>query len=216
MKASKIWYGCKKIRQCVDIEQQDLIEKLEIFRNMYGGRSRVAVRNGEYFLRKSAVTQFIKTFNLVSLCDVPVQDSNWLPISKLVQIFKIKAPDLHAQMHVLKDDDSMCAKNGMRLIQFRKTAHGRYVSLCLFNSYAAKQRLAKKLGIQIKNNGPYTMQYEWTDETNFSDDEIDTAILHLMKKNYKFITEEQCADALLSELPKTSEQILMKKLENVY
>ena len=113
-------------------------------------------------------------------------------------------------MHDLKNDETMRDKNGMPLIQFRKTSHGRYVSLCLFNSDEAKNKLAQKMGISINrfaNKVPYRMKYNWSEKREFSDNEIHNTIIRLMEKNYDFVSEIQCADALLSELPKSQQQI---------
>ena len=216
MSNNTMWLNYTRIQQRVDISFDDLVQKLGEFHNMWGGRKRVVVRNGEYLLNKNYVDEFIKKFNLVSLKDVPLQDKNWISAIRLSSVFRVHSARLVDFMRDLKDDPYMQDKSGMHLIQFRKTSNGRYVSLCLFNSDEAKNKFAKKIGLEtnrFSKKVPYRMQYDWSGKRKFSDNEIDNAIINLMNKNYDFVSEIQCADALLSELPKSQEQILEKQWE---
>ena len=216
MAGNVVWLNYKRIQLRVDITLDDLIENLKSFRDMRGGKKRVLFKRGEYFLNRDYVDEFITKFNLVSLKNVPLQDKNWISSRNLSHILHVNFSQLIKTMQSLKDDADMKDNNGMNLIQFRRTAQGRYISLCLFNSDEAKNKLATKVGKNINRFSakvPYKMQYNWSEKRKFSDDEIDSAIIRLIDKNYDFVSEMQCADALLSELPKSPQQILLAQLE---
>ena len=214
-----VWLARNRIQQHIDISVQDLENKLIEFRNMRGGKKRVLCRKGEYLLNKDYLDEFAQTYHLVRLDNVPLQDKNWISVPKISGILRASLYCVAEYMRKLKDDPCMRDSNGMPLIQFRKTSHGRYVALCLFNSNEAKHKLAEKMGIKtnrFSKKVPYTMQYNWSEKRRFSDSEIHDAIIRIMEKNYDFRSEFQCADALLSELPKSVEQKLLEQNEMVY
>lgn len=205
------WLNCHKLQQLIDIAPDDLLKKIREFHISNNCNGAVRVFGGEYFLAKDCVDEFIEKFNLKPLRNVPDQDNHWISVIKLSGIFRMRSWELVDLLRKFKDDACMRDANGMQLIQFRKTSHGRYVSLCLFNSNEAKCKFAEKIGIKtnmFSNKVPYKMRYDWSDKSKFSDQEIDDAIIRLMNKNYDFACETQCADALMSELPKSSDYII--------
>lgn len=212
---NKVWLNYTKIRKLVDISYDALVQNLQSYYDMRGGRKRVRLRDGEYFLCKDYVQEFIDKFGLVALDEVLECDARWIPVYRLSGLYNMKMPDLVHLVQQLKDKnvENMRDKNGMPLLQFRKSAKGRNVVLCLFNSNEARGKLADELGIKINmfhDKVPYKMQYNWSPRTRFSDDEIDRTILELMKQNYDFGTESERADALLSALPKSVARKLLK------
>ena len=215
---TNVWLDYDKIRANIDISRDALIQNLKSVYDTWGGRKRVLFRDGQYFLHKDYFDEFVNRFNLVNLKKVPVQDIHWTPVIRLVSLYQIPVYKIVKLVRDIKDKDlaSMRDEKGMPLIQFRRTAHGHNTALCLFNSNDARKKLATELGVKINTLSPikvpYKMQYNWSAKRKFSDDEIHNTIISLMEKNYDFVTESQCADALLSELPKSSHQILLAHL----
>lgn len=216
---TNVWLDYEKIRANVDISRDALIQNLKSVYDTRGGHKHVLFRDGQYFLHKDYFDEFVNRFNLVNLKKVPVQDYHWIPVVRLVSLYRIPVYKIVKLVRDIKDKDleSMRDEKGMHLIQFRRTAHGRNTVLCLFNSNDARKKLATELGVKINTLSPikvpYKMQYDWSEKRKFSDDEIHNTIISLMEKNYDFVTESQCADALLSALPKSPHQILMMQLE---
>ena len=183
---SAVWLDYEKVQNMIDISYDELVKKLKSVYETRGGRKRVLLRDNQYFLHKDYVDEFINKFNLVGLKNVPAQDANWVPVARLSGLCRMMVPELVRVARKLKNDVDMCDNNGMPLIQFRRTAHGRNTALCLFNSDMARLKLMQKLGIKTNRFGkpvPYKMQYDWSEKRNFSDDEIDkkTASLDIEK-----------------------------------
>ena len=215
---TNVWLDYEKIRANVDISRDALVQNLKSVYDTWGGHKHVLFRDGQYFLHKGYFDEFVDRFNLVNLKKVPEQDIHWTPVVRLVSLYRIPVYKIVKLVRDIKDKDlaSMRDEKGMPLIQFRRTAHGRNTALCLFNSNDARRKLATELGVNIytpSSKVPYKMQYDWSEKRKFSDNEIHNTIISLMEKNYDFVTESQCADALLSALPKSPQQILMMQLE---
>ena len=199
---NKRWLSCSDLRQYVDADNDNLKQMLELVYCSNCKRKGVLSRGDEYFLAKDSLDNFIKKFSLTDLRKVPEQDSNWVVISRLSAMYHKTRADMVRVARELKDTEFMRGANGKQLIQFRKTSHGRYVSLCLFNSDEARRKLAQALG--KKEPIKYTMQYNWTDMRNFPDPVIEKTIYEIMGR-YKINpwNREAADDAIMSTLPKS-------------
>ncbi len=199
---NKRWLSCGELRQYVDADYSKLKSILESVYDSDCKHKGVLFRNNEYFLAKDSLDKFIKEFSSIDLRKVPEQDSNWVVISRLSAMYHKTRADMVRVARELKDTEFMRGANGKPLIQFRKTSHGRHVSLCLFNSDEARRKLAQALG--VKKTIKYTMQYNWTDMRNFPDSVIDKTICKIMEC-YKINpwNKAKADDAIMSTLPKS-------------
>ena len=202
MNKKVVWINGNKLQQYVDIPKDRIVTYLTAFQKVAGVRAVHITKQG-VLLNKKYLPIFADQFGLTCFGLVPEKGEQWDSIADLCSVLHKNIGAVSGALREHKDDADMCDEHGNKLIQFRRTAKDRYISLCLFKSDDARYKLAEKMGWSYTppmHN--YKMQYNWTNRRRFSDNEIHEAIMRLLKKGDVYLSEYECADALLSELPK--------------